>query len=80
MGIFPTMITRALRAPAFSSFGTAGHFDPFPVDQSVSDLTPGIMEIPPCGLTGDSQSLGSLFLFKTFEIDETDQFNLLRFE
>jgi hypothetical protein len=38
------------------------------------------MEIPPCGLSGDPQSLGSLFLFKAFEIDETDQFNLLRFE
>jgi hypothetical protein len=38
------------------------------------------MEIPPCGLTGNPQSLGSLFLFKAFEIDETDQFNLLRFE
>jgi hypothetical protein len=70
----------ALRASPFSRFCAAGHFNPFPVDQSVSDLAPGIMEIPPCGLTGNPQSLGSLFLFKAFEIDETDQFNLLRFE
>jgi len=38
------------------------------------------MEIPPCGLSGDPQSLGSLFLFKAFEIDQTDKFDLLRFE
>jgi hypothetical protein len=30
------------------------------------------MEIPPCGLPGDPQSLSSLFLFEAFEIDETD--------
>jgi hypothetical protein len=70
----------ALGASPLSRFCAAGHFNAFPINQCVSDLTPGIMEIPPCGLTGDPQSLGRFFLFKTFEIDETDQFNFLRFK
>jgi hypothetical protein len=38
------------------------------------------MQVTPCGFAGDSQSLCCLFLFKSFEIDKPDQFNLLRFE
>jgi hypothetical protein len=38
------------------------------------------VKVPPRGLAGDSQSLGSLFLFQAFEIDKANQLNLLRFE
>jgi hypothetical protein len=70
----------ALRAPAFSSFGTASHLDSLSVDKGICYLAPGIMQVPPCGFAGDSQSLCRLFLFKPFEVDKPDQFNLLRFE
>jgi hypothetical protein len=70
----------AFRAPAFGCFRATGHFDSFPVDQRICDLAPGFVKVPPRGLAGDSQSLGSLFLFQAFEIDKANQLNLLRFE
>ena len=70
----------ALRAPAFRRFCAAGHFDTFSIDECVSDLAPGFVQVPPCGLAGDAEFLCRFFLFKAFEIDKTDQFNLLRFE
>jgi hypothetical protein len=38
------------------------------------------MQVPPCSLAGDTEFLCRFFLFKSFEIDKTDQFNLFRFE
>jgi hypothetical protein len=77
---FPTIISGALRAPAFGCFCAASHLDSLSVDKGICYLAPGIMQVPPCGFAGDPQSFCRLFLFKAFEIDETDQFNLLRFE
>jgi hypothetical protein len=59
-------LPEALRAPAFGCCCTAGHLDPFPVDQCVSNLAPGIMQVPPYGFAGYPQSLCRLFLFKSF--------------
>jgi hypothetical protein len=71
------LILRAFRASAFRCFCTAGHLDPFSVDQSIGDLAPGFVEIAPSGLAGDPEFLGSFFLFEPFEIDEPYQFDLI---
>ena len=76
VGVFP----RAFRAAPFSGLGTAGHLDPFAVDKSIGNFAPGLMEIAPCGLPGNPQFYGSFLLFKSFEIDQADQLDLLGLE
>jgi hypothetical protein len=73
-------LPKALRAPAFGCFCAASHLDSLSVDKGICYLAPGIVQVSPCGFAGDSQSLCRLFLFKSFEVDKPDQFNLLRFE
>jgi hypothetical protein len=74
------VILWALRAPAFRSFCAAGHFDTLPIDECISNLFAGFMEIAPCGLTRDTEFLCRLFLFEPFEVDEPDQLDLLGLE
>jgi hypothetical protein len=70
----------AFRALPFRWFCAPCHLNPFPVDESIGNFPSGFVQIPPCSLTGDTKSLGSLFLIQPFEIDKADEFNLLRFE
>jgi hypothetical protein len=73
-------LPKALRAPAFGCFCAASHLDSLSIDKGICYLAPGIMQVSPCGFAGDPQSLCRLFLFKSFEVDKPDQFNLLRLE
>jgi hypothetical protein len=73
-------LPEALRATAFCSFLAASHFDSLSVHKGICYFASGFVQVPPRGLAGDPQSFGSLFLFQPFEVDQTDQFNLLRFE
>ena len=56
-------VPRAFRAPAFSSFCAAGHFDPFPVDECIGNFPAGFVEIAPRGLTRDPEFFCCFFLF-----------------
>jgi hypothetical protein len=75
--LFGTFILRAFRAPAFSSFGAAGHLNAFPVDQCIGDLAPGFMQVAPRSFARDPEFFCCLFLFEPFEIDKPDQLDLI---
>jgi len=74
------LILGAFRAPAFGSFCATSHLDTFAIHERIGDLVPCLVKIAPRGFPGDPEFLGSLFLLESFEIDETDQLNLVRLE
>lgn len=65
------------RAPAFRRFRAAGHLDTFAVDKSISNFSPGFVQVAPRGLAGDPEFFCCLFLSETFNIDEPNRFDLI---
>jgi hypothetical protein len=73
-------ILRAFRAPAFRCFCATGHLDSFPVNECIGNFPAGFVQVAPRGLAGDPEFFCRLFLFKSFEIDEPYQFDLIGLE
>lgn len=70
--------TPALRALAFRRFLAARDLNSLAVHQCISNLPAGFMEIPPRGLAGDPESGGCLFLFESFKVNESQEFQFVR--
>jgi hypothetical protein len=68
------------RAVPFPPPWTLRHLEDLSMDQGISDLSPGCMEIPPGSLPGDSEVNGSLFLFEAIEINEPENLYLVGLE
>lgn len=65
-------------ADSLALFLAPEEFDQFAIDESVSHLLPGFMEILPECLARYAQLLGCLFLRKPFKINEPENFHLIR--
>ena len=68
------------RATAFRSLRTPCHLNTFPIDERIGNLSSGFVEIAPCSLAGYTEFFCCLFLLKSFEIDKTDQLDLIRIQ
>jgi hypothetical protein len=73
-------LTVPSRAVSFPPPWTLRHLEDLSMDQGISDLSPGCMEIPPGGLPRDSEVNGSLLLFKAVEINEPENLYLIGLE
>jgi hypothetical protein len=79
--LFPAFkVPGTLRAPAFCSFRAAGHLDTLAVDERIGNFPAGFVQVAPRGLARDPKSFRRLFLFKSFEVDEPYQFDLIRLQ
>jgi hypothetical protein len=61
---------------ALGSSLAACNFNALPIDKCIGNFCPDFLEITPRGLSRNPHSYCSLFLFKTFNIDQAYQFNL----
>ena len=69
--------TPALRALTFRRFLAARDLNTLAVHQCINNFPAGFMEIPPRGLAGDTESGSCFFLFESFKVNESQEFQFV---